>query len=867
MKAIYLKTEYLAEPLGIDIEKPRFYWNCEGGAEQTAYQIIAKRTEEVVWDSKKIKSSSMTHICYEGKPLKSRDRISWSVKLWDENDIGGDWVMSWFEMGLLEKADWTGKWISGDYAPNKNTRYPVDCFRKKFCFTRQVKHARLYISACGLYEAMLNGAAVTNYRLTPGSTDYRKRIQYQTYDITEMLTGENTIEVQLADGWFRGSIGAFGTRCVYGAETRLLCQLEIIYADDSTETIVSDDSWDWCNDGPIRFADLKDGEIVDANDMPSYNKKAKVSSFSFTPSASNNVAPAEHEVFQAKLIITPSKAVILDFGQNIAGFIAFTVEAPKGQTVKLRLGETLDENGEFTQSNIQVKATVKKSGFVKEAMLASGSKSRLIGALKDTPLQEIVYICKGEKDDYKTKFAVFGFRYALIETDIDFFPKSFKAIAVYSDMELTGDFKCSNEDVNKLFQNTLWSMKGNFLDVPTDCPTRERLGWTGDAQIFFNTAAYLMNVASFYRKFMIDICDNIQKSGKPSAVAPLSGAAFVYTATGGSVGWADAIVLIPYRFWKRYGDIRILKEFYEDMRKYAFAMIKNTGHKSKKVAKVNPYNKYVYEKGFHLGEWLEPEAFKEKITAGKQILHTEECTAYLHYTMSIMVEIAETLDKNDDMKLFSEYAKGAKKAYNYLFADTFDTDRQAKLVRPLAFGLLDDGIKEQVEKRLVKAVRNKSYTVQTGFLSTPFLLPVLTEAGNLDIAYKMLENTQSPGWIYEVKQGATTVWENWEGKASLNHYSPGAVCEWLFHTVSGINLSGENKFSISPRPGGTLNYTNCSYQSIYGKVAVKWLKNAGKTSYEIMIPENCFADISLPCGTCKSVGSGVYDFEETDENI
>lgn len=863
MKAIRLRTEYLEEPIGLGITVPRLYWNCEGGVKQTAYMIIAKIEDEIVWQTEKVLSSSMSHIRYEGRPLKSRDRVHWTVKLWDEKNSEGEWASSWFELGLLEKNDWKAHWISGNYLPKKNKRYPVDCFKKQFSTVKKIKKARFYITACGLYEARINGRRVGGFCLAPGCTDYRYRVQYQTYDVTGLLSKEqNALEIQLADGWYRGSIGCWGATNVFGRQTKLLCQLEIEYTDGSGDTILSNDSFSWSNDGPIRFADLKDGEIYDASFIPTYAGKAKHAEEKLTPTASNNVEPKEHEVFPAKLIHTPGGARVLDFCQNIAGFVSFTINGEKGQKVKLRLGEILDRNGEFTQANMQVQKPVKEFGKLAEFLLATGNQNKIRGELQPTPLQEIVFTCSGNTDYYKTTFAVFGFRYALIETELPFDPSEFNAIAVYSAMEQTGRFECSNADINRFFKNTVWSMKGNFLDVPTDCPTRERLGWTGDAQVFFNTAVYLMNVAPFFHKWLLDLRDGQFKNGKSSAVVPYNGVSFVYDNTGGSVGWADAVVLIPYRYWKCYGDKNVLSEFYDMMRNYTMFMIRHTGHKSKKAAKTNPYNKYVYEKGFHLGEWLEPEEFRDDVRTPHQ-MHTEECTAYLHYTMSCMTEIACVLGKKDDETLFSEYAEGAKKAYNHLFLKNggIDTDRQAKLVRPLALGLLDGEDKRNVEKRLVRAVENRGYCVGTGFLSTPFVLSALTRTGCADTAYKMLENTDPPGWLAQVKAGATTVWEDWEGKASQNHYSPGAVCQWLFDTAAGITVDGENRFLIAPVPGGTLAFVEAEYTSLYGSVCVRWEKIENGFCMKVNIPPNTTAEIRLPNQEKHLVAAGTHKFK------
>ena len=868
MKAIHLQTEYLTEPLGLGNVRPRFYWNCEGGVRQTAYQIVCKRDGETVWDSGKVPSASMTHVHYDGQPLRSRDEIIWSVQLWDESGAAGEISESRFELGLLDDSDWTATWISGNVREPKNVRMPVDCFRKSFSTQKPVRKARLYASACGLYELRLNGQKVGDGALLPGNTDVRKRIQYQSYDVAGLLKEENRLTAELADGWYRGSVGAFGPRNVYGRQTKLLVQLEIVYTDGATERVVTDESWDWSNDGPIRFADLEDGEIVDARMQPSYSDKAVRSDTKGipTPMASDNVMPKTQERFPAKLLVTPSGQRVLDFGQNLAGFVSFTVQGRTGRSVKLRLGEILDESGEFTQRNMQEIKPVKEYTRLTEILFVTGMGKFYHGETQPSPLQEIRFTCSGGIDRYESKFMIAGFRYALIETELDFQPENFESVAVYSDMEQTGDFHCSHEGINQLLRNNRWSMKSNYCDVPTDCPTRERLAWTGDAQIYFNTAAYFMNVAPFMRKWLRDVKDGQLKNGKLPAVVPYNGSAMCYDATGSSAGWQDAAILIPYRYWKRYGDEQQLRDSYDSMKAAAMFMIQNTGHKDKKAAKANPYNRYVYEKGMHLGEWLEPKEFQEEISAGSRPAHPEECTAYLHYSMEHMAEVAAFLGKEADEHLFREYADGAKKAYQWLFLrdGAPDTDRQAKLVRPLAFGLADGESKEAVENRLAQAVVNREYKIATGFLSTPFLLGTLTDMGRVDLAYKVLENEKCPGWLYQVNHGATTNWESWEGftgyqgTGSFNHYSPGAVCQWLFDTVAGIRVDGENHFVIAPVPGGTLRYAEGSYKSLYGEVKSRWEKTDSGVTYEIVIPTNTTAEIVLPTGEPHTVSAGTH---------
>ncbi|KPM50434.1 alfa-L-rhamnosidase [Frankia sp. R43] len=860
MRAVRLRTEYLHEPLGLGIAAPRLSWNTHDGIQQSAYRIVARRAGDLVWDSGTVASARMTHIPYEGAVLGSRDRVDWSVVLWDENGAAGPAATSSFELGLLDPADWTAEWITGDYEPEQNVRYPVDHFRREFLAPLPVRHARLYITAAGVYEATLNGRPVGDIRLAPGATDYRRRFQYQTFDVTELVGQRNALEIQLADGWYRGSVGAFGVTNVFGRQTKVLAQLELTYQDGSTESIGSDARFRWSNDGPKRFADLKDGEVHDARRRASHSGHARVTTDPVVPTASDNVAPTEHERFQARLLTTPSGQRVLDFGQNIAGFVAFTVSGSEGQQLTLRMGEILDAAGEFTQRNFQLRKPVDEFGPDVEVLLMTGGEDQIEGELQPTPRQEIVFTASGGVDHYVTRFAVFGFRYALVDTDIDIDPDAFEAIAVYSDMEQTGTFTCSNEGVNQFLENTRRSMKGNALDVPTDCPTRERLGWTGDAQVFFDTAAYLMDVAAFFRKWLRDLSDGQLDDGKPPAVVPYNGVAMLYDSTGGSVGWADAVVLVPYRYWKRYGDRSILSDCYGAMRRYAMFMIANVGPLDPERAADNPHAAYIYEKGVHLGEWLEAAEFRDPSPGLTPM--PEEATAYLHFSMRHLAEIAAELDETADAKLFTEYADGARAAYRhlYLHADTTDTDRQAKMVRPLAFGLVEDTERRRLEERLVRAVENRSHHVNTGFLSTAFLLPTLTAANRADTAYRMLENEDAPSWLAEVKAGATTVWEDWEGAASHNHYSPGAVCQWLFDTVAGIRVAAERHFVIAPVPGGTLTHAQASYTSVYGTVTSAWTRAGAGVALTITIPPNTTADIRLPGGGAYAVGPGTHRY-------
>lgn len=698
MRAIRLQVEYLAKPLGLGNRKPRFYWNAEGGVTQTAYRIICTRDNETVWDSGKVESSSMTHIPYEGSALNSRDTVDWSVRLWDENGEPGEVSESSFEMGLLEMSDWTAKWIAGDYRPVSGRRYSTDCFRKDFTAQGKIKKARLYAAARGIYDVTIDGHRIEDFILAPGATDYRKRIQVQTYDVTELIKENSTIELRLADGWFRGSIAAYGVTNVFGMQTSVTAQLEITYADGRRDVVGTDDTWNWSNDGPVRFADLKDGEVYNAMMKPGYGGTARLAE---APKGvilcpSDNVPVKEHERFTPVLL--PGK--VLDFGQNIAGYLEFCIKGRKGQRIRIVCSELYDGKEQKVIPNAcEIRPA---GGWTQTKLIKKLTTNKVSGETAITPLQEILFTCSGGEDHYKTSFSVFGFCYAQVIGDIEPDPKDFTAIALYSDLEQTGDFTCSDERVNQLVKNTRWSMKGNFLDVPTDCPTRERLGWTGDAQVFFRTGAYFMNTAPFFRKWLRDVEDSQYKNGLIPAVVPYNGVEMMYKATGSSVGWADAVYLVPYRYYLCYGDKSVLAGCWPMMKKYADYLLKareKDGH---------------YEKGVHLGEWLEPEEFRDKVY-GAKAKHPEECTAYLYLAMTIMAEIADILgEPGEEYRAAAAQAKAAYARY----ADT-DTDRQAKLVRPLALSLLDGDAEKKARERLVRAAGNYAFVWEPDFFQRP----------------------------------------------------------------------------------------------------------------------------------------------------
>ena len=549
--------------------------------------------------------------------------------------------------------------------------------------------------------------------------------------------------------------------------------------------------------------------------MPFYRGSAKETSHPVVPTASNNVPVTEHERFHSVITASPNGRKLLDFGQNLAGYVAFTVNARVGQRMLWRFGEMLDEDGNLTQKNIQC-----------------------VGKKKTSPLQQIDYTCGEGRNEYKTTFAVFGFRYAEVETDVELLPENIEAIAVYSDMPETGRFESSNELLNRFVEAAKWSTKSNSLDIPTDCPTRERHGWTGDAQIFFETASFLFDYAAFSKKYLRDVYDWQKRDGRLPQIAPYGGVDFFMWTMNGSVGWSDIGILLPYRFWKKYGDRGILTEYYDRMKKYAAFMIR----------RVSPDG--VVRKGQSYGEWAEPADVKPNDWKDMVLPHPEVSTAYTAYVLRCLAEIAEELRHPEDAAQYRAVSEKCTAAYQREFGKDLDTDRQALLVRPLAFELLDEEQTAYAKKRLLEALEHYGWRLGTGFLSTPLILDVLTGI-DLEAAYRLLENEEMPGWLFMPKAGATTIWESWEGTeaqsgiASLNHYSKGAVVEWLFQTMCGIRVDGENHFTIAPQPGGHFRYARASYDSVYGTVESGWTKENGKTVFEITVPANCGAAVKI----------------------
>lgn len=620
MKAVRLRTEHLKNPLGLELKGtyPTVSWNCQSDMSenssgnsntdrnsagiqselyQSAYRITASLEGAAIYDSGKVFSGEMQAIL----PIKvaDRQRVTWQVQLWNELDFPGSLSeQAWFETGISDPTIWSAKWICPElscdpeehkpasylkkvfawnpavcsmtcesdiaYEGEKPCRNKKPCENKKLCEKKySCKKARLYVTALGLYEVYLNGTRVGDFVLAPGSYDYEKHLAYQTYDVTGLLReGTNTLEVILGDGWYRSVSGVDGDRNLYGTETALLLQLEA----DGQVICATDESWLASQAGPLRENDMQQGEVYDGRirQITDYHE-AKLGDYGYERLFSANTLPVkEKEHFEGRIFTTPNGETVIDYGQNLAGYVAFSLKAREGQTITLTHGETLDENGNFTQENFQDRKRHKEGGT----------------------RQQIIYTCREGENHYKSRFTSFGFRYAKVETEIDLTDAKFTAIAVYSDMEELAEFTCSNDKVNQLAGNSIWSMKSNFCDIPTDCPTRERAAWTGDMGVFIETGLTLADCYPVVRKWLGE-CRLAQKAdGKVANIAPRNNKPSYFSdLLNGAVGWGDASILVPYAMYRRDGDVRILEENYDMMKRW-YAFLEERAKKSPEAPKM-----------------------------------------------------------------------------------------------------------------------------------------------------------------------------------------------------------------------------------------------------------------------------------------
>ncbi len=755
--------------------------------------------------------------------------------------------------------EWTAKWIDPEQETQPEVRRPAGYLRKVFTL-EQVENTTLYATAHGLYHVTINGAEITKDVLTPGCDQYDKRLCYQSYDVTDVLReGQNEIRVALGDGWYRGCNGIDGIRNLYGADISFLMQLEVA----GRIVLTTDETWEGTQCGPIRMTDMELGEQYDAR-MEVIPEDAwhgvQVHDFGYeTLLPSESVPIREKECFQGKCFTAPNGDLVFDFGQNLAGYTTLYATAHAGDAFTLVHGETLDENGNFTIANFQ-----------------PGDRNQSGGIP-----QELRYICKEGANKYKPRFSMFGYRYAKLTSDnlsnIELAARirsgalRVESCAVYSDMRQTAFFECSDPAVNKLFDNSVWSMKSNFCDLPTDCPTRERAGWTGDAGVFAPTGSMLMDSYPVFRKWLANVRLGQHEDGKMAYIAPQNGKpGMVSELFSASVGWGDAAVLVPYALYQTFGKKEILIENYDMMCRWVDFLIERAKAKrDPDPYEGNPYQDFIINTGMDYGEWCEPGAnVMQTMQAAAQFGQPEVATAYFARSSKLLSEIASLLGRDVDAAKYAVVSEKATLAYRSICVREghIESKRQCEYVRPLAFGLLTKSEAQQAAADLNAMVIANDYHLNTGFLSTPYLCEVLADYGYVDTAYRLLLQKDCPGWLYSVQKGATTIWETWDGVRedgtvhdSLNHYSYGAVSGWLLRGVCGIRYT-HDRIVISPVPCRQLRFAKAEFDSPRGSIRSAWeYQGDGSLSFAVDVPAQVEAELVLPDGTKKVLCGGHFE--------
>ncbi|WP_319503492.1 glycoside hydrolase family 78 protein [uncultured Draconibacterium sp.] len=870
-----LVCEYHENPVGIDIEQPRLSWQLYSDQQnvvQSAYEIrVAGSVNELsskskqLWNSGKVESDQSVNVVYGGPKPESMQRVYWQVRVWDNTGKASAWSEpAYWEMGILGPELWKASWISLPNEPESKDSQPAQYYRNEFSTSKSIKSARAYVTSHGLYQLFLNGEKVGDQLFTPGWTSYNKRLQYQTYDVTGMLQKENAVGVVLGDGWYRGNIGWVSANGYYGDQLALLFQLKIDYNDGTSEWIVSDKNWK-VNNGPIRKSDIYNGETYDARlelngwTSTGYNETDWQSVEEVDQPKDLLIAPqgvpvkAVEEIKPIEFITTPKGEKVYDMGQNMVGWVRIKMKGKAGQKVQLKFAEVLDKEGNFYTANLRA---------------AECTDTYIFG--------------KDGEAVYEPKFTFHGFRYLqLIGFDEMPSKEDITGVVIYSDMEPTGTFACNDEMINQLQHNIQWGQKGNFLDVPTDCPQRdERLGWTGDAQVFSMTAGYNFNVAAFYTKWMKDVAADQLDNGVIPHVIP-----DVLNGQGGATGWADVVAVIPWSVYKIYGDTRILEESYPAITKWVGYMNERAG------------DDYLWTGDTHYGDWLAYATTNSDYpgaTTEKDLL----ATAYFYYTTTLTAKIAQLIGKPQDAQKYKQLAANIKEAFNDEFVTPngrLVSHTQTAYVIALSFGILPDNMVDAAAAYLAGDVEKFKH-LTTGFLGTPILCPTLSAIGRDDLAFMLLNRKNYPSWLYPVTQGATTIWERWDGQKpdgsfqdvgmnSFNHYAYGAIGEWLYNHVAGIkvdeNNPGYKKFFLAPNPGGGLTHVNSTFDSMYGKIVSGWKVSDGQMTYKVEVPVNTSAEVVLPnakvaevtmpddlksgatqtgTGVTVTVGSGTYSF-------
>jgi alpha-L-rhamnosidase len=853
---VHLTTEYRTTPLGIDVARPRLGWQLRSerrGARQTAYRISAAASSaalaesKLLWDSGRIESDQSVHVPYDGPTLTSGQRVTWKVNVWDERGVQTDSEATWWEMGLLDRADWQGQWIGAGFYGGPRTTSPALYLRREFAVVKPVASARLYATAIGLYEPYLNGARVGEDVFAPGWTDYSKRIQYQVYDVTDAISqSTNVVGAIVGDGWAVGHIAWMG-RQRYADRPRFLAQIVITYTDGSRQTVATNGGWKVAV-GPILESDFLMGESYDARRELTGWASAGYDEAKWSPvtifedagaalvATNGPTVRLQEELRPVSMHLIPdfvNPRWVFDLGQNMVGRVRLRVRGPAGTTVTIRHAEVLNPDGTL---NTQGLRSARNTDY---------------------------YTLKGDGEEgWEPRFTFHGFRYVELlgfpgEPTID----TVTGIVLHSDTPVTGMFECSDPLINRLQQNILWSQKGNFVDVPTDCPQRdERLGWTGDAQVFVRTAAFNMDSAGFFAKWMQDLEDAQSANGAYPAIAPNPG---VWPIAEGGPAWADAGIIVPWTIYQTYGDTHILEKHYDSMCRF-IDFLSETSREY-----LRSYAEYQGWHGF--GDWLALDG-----SDGREGGTSKELigTAFFAHSARLMAQIARVLGKTEDGERFDGLSRKVRAAFikNYVNPDgTIVGGTQTSYVLALHFDLLPEELRPAAAAELARNIRERGNHLSTGFVGTPYISQVLSEAGDLDTAYALLKQTTWPSWLYPVTQDATTIWERWDGWThdngfqdasmnSFNHYAYGAIGAWLYAVVGGIALDPESPgykhIIMKPQPGGDLTCSKTELKSIYGLIRSAWTLDAGRFEWHITIPASTTATIYIPVPDAPRVLEG-----------
>ncbi|GAA6409496.1 alpha-L-rhamnosidase [Blautia hominis] len=850
LKIVNLTTEYQNNPLGIDTKEPRISWKLISETKdtvQTSYQIIVTEGEKIVWDSNVVNEAQSVAVCYRGEALLPRTQYKVLVKVTDNHGETAQ-AVGIFETGLLTYENMQASWITHGFEDNLEA--PAVLYRE-FSLKKKLKQARLYASALGIYEFTVNGETGSDMHFAPGWTSYQKTIQYQTYDITEQLKEENTIAFTVGNGWYKGILGFFNQGDHYGTRTALIAEIVLTYEDGTEERVVTDETW-LSTTGKVRYSEIYHGEIIDATLTDNEVRPAALYEQSKEVLIAQQDEPVRitERIPGQKKLITPEGDVVIDFGQNLTGVVEFKIKKERGTKIVIRHAETLDKEGNFYTVNLRT------------------------ARCTDT------FICSGEEDLFRPAFTYHGFRYIAVDglgQEIE--ASDFTACVMHTDLKKTGDFTCSNEDVNRLMKNIDWGLRDNFLDIPTDCPQRdERLGYTGDTQIFLSTASVIRDVRLFYEKYLRDLrYEQSLGMGIPTTIPNILG-------PGGCIAiWHDAGTIIPWTLYWNYGDVKYLEESFESMVacvEYSKAMADEKG---------------LIKSGQQLGDWVSMDVprgpmfnymddiwnldLNEKIGATDPYY-----IANVYYANSILLtaKAARVLGKAEEAEqyemLYEEVKKNIQNEYMTPNGRVI-SDTQTGNIMALHFDIPQKEDRKVCMERLVTNLKQHKNHLTTGFAGTPFLCPVLSENGEHELAGSVFLKTDCPSWLYHVKMGATTMWELWDGvnpdgsfnkfeMNSFNHYSYGSIGNWVYHNLLGITClePAYKKSRIAPRMIKGIPMMKGYVETVYGKLSCEITCRSGKYSIDIEIPANTSCIVALPEQEEKTYGSGVYHFEYETES-